>query len=326
MKKLFVLSTAGVLGISALASSSVKDVPYSGSRFADVWETTQEGVYDELPRYKVTSAGFFAFLRDKLLDSALRTLTDKADTLPTFTKLLHSNGICLKGTWNITADTPYSGAFKTGTRSLIIARASSALSEVDSGQKRSLGLAGKIFPGDDESDPSLQKTANFFVIDDLAGTYNPHFRDAVMSNDISNLSGIGLDNSSNAVVAAVAGASLAIAERVTGGKDPAIRQLYPISELGEENPSQAITPRWISINAQAGDRTVIKDFRDELSLENNGGSLTFDISVTSDGAKGQEKPWRKIGYIEFTESVISEGCDRRLHFTHPKWREDLRFQ
>ncbi len=325
MKKRVILSVLSSFGLAALALSANQEEPYLGSRFEDVWSTTQKGAYETLPLYKVTTASFFQAFQDKLQQAASRTLSNKSDVLPPFRKLLHTNGVCLKGTWNITEPNSFSGYFQEGTQGLIIARASAALSEVKSGQKRALGLAGKIYPTTDETDTRLLKTANFFVIDSLAGTYNPHFRDAAMSNDISDLN-IALDNAPNLIVAAAAGRALQAAEKAAGGKDAFVRQLYPISELGEADPTQAVTPKWIQIQGRPGPKAVISDFRDELNIDNNRGSLIFDISVSSDGEKGQAKPFQKIGYIEFTESVASEGCDKELHFTHPKWREDLVFK
>ncbi len=325
MKTFVTLSLFSTLGLAALALSQNPAPTYLGSSLSEVWATTQQGAYAELPLYKVTTSSFFGIMGDKLQKAASRTLSDKSDVLPSFRKLLHANGVCLKGTWTITEPTPYTGYFKEGSRGIILARASAALSEVKSGQKRSLGLAGKIFPTAYENDDSLLKTANFFVIDNLGGTYNPHYRDAAMSNDISDLK-VGVDNAPNLLVAAAAARALSTAEKAAGGKDPSVRQLYPISELGESDPSQAITPRWIQIQGRPGPRELISDFRDELAIENNGGSLIFDIAVTSEGERGQPKPFQKIGTIEFTESVASEGCDQRLHFAHPQWREDLKFQ
>ena len=36
-----------------------------------------------------------------------------------------------------------------------------------------------------------------------------------------------------------------------------------------------------------------------------------------------KKDWKKIGTITLDESVTSASCDQRLHFHHPKWRDDL---
>jgi len=30
--------------------------------------------------------------------------------------------------------------------------------------------------------------------------------------------------------------------------------------------------------------------------------------------------------ITFDESVVSNSCDHRLHFHHPKWRDDLKYR
>jgi hypothetical protein len=317
-------SAISLLGLSAFAWSRGPAPEYKGSRASEVWAIVQEGEYNELPRFKVTAGSFFGFLQDRLEAASARTLVDGNDTLPTFRKLLHANGICLKGTWNITEPSPFTGYFQEGSQAVIIARASAALSEVNQGENRSLGLAGKLYPTVDDNHQEPLKTANFFVIDDLGGTYIPHFRDAPMTNDISSIS-FGLDNAPNALVAAAAGRALQAAEKAAGGKDAFIRQLYPVSELGETNKTLAITPRWIKIQGQTGSRENFRDFRDELRVENHGGVLNFDIFVSSEGERGQAKVWQKIGYIEFTESVASEGCDNRLHFAHPQWREDLTF-
>ncbi|MEI6399757.1 MAG: hypothetical protein WCO71_13395, partial [Pseudomonadota bacterium] len=62
------------------------------------------------------------------------------------------------------------------------------------------------------------------------------------------------------------------------------------------------------------------DFRDELRLENYGGSMRFDIAVGS-----TRESLTKIGYIEMTDYALSVGCDHNLHFHHPKWRDDVNY-
>jgi len=64
-----------------------------------------------------------------------------------------------------------------------------------------------------------------------------------------------------------------------------------------------------------------KDFRDELRIKAKKG-LVFDIFVASKEVKGQ-KSWQKIGTIALDDAVVSGSCDQRLHFHHPRWRDDL---
>ncbi len=325
-KRILIPLGLGAVALTGLMAANRNQPSYEGSRFSDVWSVTQEGPYTgELPRYKVTLASFFSGLTSRLEQASLRTLNDKSDVLPSFKKLLHANGICFAGTWTITEDSPYTGYFRQGSQGKIIIRASAALSEIDQGQKRSFGIAGKLYPTADASDESKLKTANFFVIDNLGGTYIPNFRDTVMTNDIADVD-FGLANVGSAGIALAAVRALTNADNATGGNDPNIRQVYPIAELGEEPGAEIITPKWFKLQGRPGPRNEAKDFRDELRLDNNNGELVFDIFVTSSGERGKPKTnWLKIGAIELTEDTLSLGCDTRLHFTHPVWRNDLKF-
>jgi hypothetical protein len=55
--------------------------------------------------------------------------------------------------------------------------------------------------------------------------------------------------------------------------------------------------------------------------------VTSAMNLTSQAtrmASGEfsEDMWAgdKIGYIEFSESVVSDNRDKRLHFPHPTWK------
>jgi hypothetical protein len=48
-----------------------------------------------------------------------------------FRRLVHPNGICLTGLWQITEDTGYSGYFRNGSRALIVGRYSTCCRERD---------------------------------------------------------------------------------------------------------------------------------------------------------------------------------------------------
>ena len=91
---------------------------------------------------------------------------------------------------------------------------------------------------------------------------------------------------------------------ITFGKadsNPGVRQVYEISQLGESNPATVKTPKWLKIQAAAGQTVDEKDFRNELNVDNYGGSLVFEISVASKETKvkGEDavKNWSKIGNI-----------------------------
>jgi hypothetical protein len=106
-------------------------------------------------------------------------------------------------------------------------------------------------------------------------------------------------------------------------KHSQIRQLYEISYLAEKNTTNIITPKWIKIKAKAEKILDAEDFRDELKIIHNK-KLIFDISVASI-EKNSKKEWHKIGTITLDESIISKGCDHKLHFHHPIFKDNLKY-
>lgn len=284
--------------------------------FQDVWSEVASDPLSTLPQETISLGKLFTFSKNIILADAKRTLVDRADISEHFDKLAHPNGICLKGIWKIHSENPYSGYFKNSTKALIIARASSAMSKTKRGEIRAFGVAGKIFPTTDEKQINDEHTANFFVIDDLGGTDAEHFTDVKLTNEpeVSTTSEVV----KNLLYALKVAKAFGDAD-----KNPNIRQLYEISELGEEDKSNIITPKWMKISAQKGQTVDAEDFRDEFIFTNNK-KIVFDISIASKEVNGK-KDWKTIGTITFNTSVVSTSCDHRLHFHHPKWRDDLKY-
>lgn len=300
------------LGLFGSTAKAAEAPEYKPSTLQDVWAQVNEDPYDVLPQNEVTVGKFFHGLTDMLLENSRRTLLDENDIIPYFDKLVHPNGICLKGTWNITQESPYTGAFKKGTIAPFIGRASTALTNTRAGQNRAFGLAGKIFGSD--------RNANFFTIEDLGGTNHDHFLDADLTNDIIRISPT-LTAFMKSLVALTAFKDFPQAER-SNLQTALIRELYPISELGLEVGASAATPVWLKISSASGmPRIHEKDFRDELSAVHYPDGLVFDVSVASQGSRFGDKEWLKLGFIKIDESVASESCDHRLHFAHPKARK-----
>lgn len=319
-KKLAIHVSLGVAaaGMLVLAARAQADLPYSGSRFSDVWGTVASDPYPALPHYAVTVGSMFGFLDDKILDASNRTLSDRSDLLLPFRKLVHPNGICLAGTWTITQDTPYTGYFRNGSRGLFVGRASTALTATERGDFRAFGFAGKIFP---TIDPDVQATtANFFTIENLGGTLRDHYLDARNTNDIIDIS-LTPETFLNTPVGVVVAQAFAAADHTLDITQTLIRQLYPIAELGEPDPSKAIAPPWLMITgAPDVPRIDAADFRDELRLANYPQGLRLDIRIADVGTRLGPKNWRTIGTIEITEDAVTDSCDHRLHFHHPPFR------
>jgi hypothetical protein len=290
--------------------------PLTAQSFQDVWQEVISDPLTALPQNSISFGKLFTFSKNIILNDAKRTLVERADILEPFDKLAHPNGVCLQGLWEINQKNPYSGYFKNHTKALIIARASSAMSKTKRGEIRAFGLAGKIFPTTNKKQINHEATANFFVIDDLGGTNAQHYTDVKLTNEPK-------VTTTSQVVKNLLYALKVAKAFATADKNPGIRQLYEISELGEEDKQNIITPKWIKISARAGQTVDAKDFRNEFIFTNNK-IMIFDIAVASKEKKGK-KEWHTIGNIHFNGSIISKSCDHRLHFHHPKWRNDLKY-
>jgi hypothetical protein len=308
--------TLTMLGCLLLAPRAAEaQTTYTGSSFNQVWSEVASDRYASLPHYEVTTASFFGFLQDKLLDASRRTLSDHSDLLPRFRKLLHPNGICLAGTWHITEATPYTGLFRQGTQALMIARASTALTPTRRDEYRAFGFAGKLFPTTDPD--QVVPTANFVTIENLGGTLRDHYLDALNTNDIINIATTP-ELFLNSVVGGAVAAAFLTADKTLDTSQITLRQLYPIAQAGEADPTQAVSPFWLKITGSLDvPRYDADDFRDELHVANYPGGLRFDIWVANVGSRTGDKSWQKIGYIDFTDDAASDSCDHRLHFHHP---------
>jgi hypothetical protein len=255
---------------------------------------------------------------DKLSDRAVTTVNDSDNITARFDKLVHANGTCLRGRWMIDQESPFTGSFAKGTNAPFIGRASVAFNDILRGDYRAFGIAGKIFfEGPNKASIANYKTANFFTIDDLAGTQTPNITDVVFSNEppltASNVS------KQDPSVAAIMAATI-VAFKLSDS-NPALRQLYEISELGMSDPSKAITPKWMHLKATTPMLNGHPDFRQDLRSENFSEPLTFNIEVSS----VSQANMTSIGKIVIEEMVASDSCDHRLHFHHPKFRDDLRY-
>jgi len=274
-----------------------------GATFEEVWSVIKENPYKSLPQYETSYFKLFSDKRNLIFEDANRTLNSYKDILPSFEKLAHPNGICFKGQWHITQDNIYSGYFKKGSVAPIIIRISSAMSNTKTGETRSFGLAGKIF-----STKNPTKTANFFLIDDLGGSDVAYFSDTVVTNEPKISFTLSVLN--NILYA------LNVSENFEkADKRATIRQLYEVSFL-DENKEYRVTPKWLKLTLKTATNHNTKDFRDELKLLKNQKAI-FQIFVANKEEDGG-KNWHYLGEIELTNSISSYGCDKQLHFHHPR--------
>jgi hypothetical protein len=329
-----------------------EDLSYRGSRFSELRDALFENPYqsvwgaagnDPLPIYEAKfSHAVCGFLPggtpDQLRAASERTVDTQADLRwgqdrKGFRRIVHPNGICLFGLWKITEDNPYSGYFGNGRRGLVIARFSSNTVALR-GQPKSLSLVGKIFPTTDEDHPEPLVPASFFTQEDFGNENTKYINDAALSNS-PNVTALRRFP----VGTLVLGRLGQVFKKVD--KEPDIRQLHEISELGKPAEAKTNTPEFMRLEMTSGQARIegeAIDFRDEIyaHIFDPGNpspvrTLSFDIFVSNQGRTrrftGAFKRvhidrWQKIGQITFDNAVASYNGDHVVHFHHPRWRND----
>ncbi|NOT12471.1 MAG: hypothetical protein HOP23_11665 [Methylococcaceae bacterium] len=328
-----------------------EDLQYAGSRYSDVRNAIFANPYQKtwgnetdsaLPIYDVTLSsligGILPFGKpSQFLKATTRTVDARTDLRwgPDHKgqrRLLHPNGICLTGMWEITEQTSYSGYFKKGSQALTIARYSTCCNETRRGYVRSLALAAKLYPTTNPDHAETLFPANFFTQQDLGGDTTDFINDAELRNAPDTTAwrrGTGLP------VFLLEGFLFLRAD-----KEPAHRQLYQIAELDKAADESTQTPEFMRLRVvpeQLRIEGTGLDFRDEIMAQiydpgesTPKRSLSFTIDV-SDSGRTEGPPamqrriishWRTIGKLTFKEAVVSYNGDHVLQFNHPTWRDD----
>lgn len=308
------------------AITAASDI-YEGSSFEEVLNVIQDvgfspkskiekqefSFYSEnfLPQYPVNSTSIFGASSDGLSRDAKRTVNERYDYYDRLAKKLHPNGVCVSGKWHIKKKTPYTGQLATGSQGLLIGRISVAMEDTTYENERGFGFAAKVFPTLDPKE--VVQTGNFFTIDVLLGTMLDRALDAKMTNEPEtgfkfSLIGLGLG-----IAAALS----------TADHNPGFRPLTQVASLNEDPETEIVQPRWIRLAASQNlKRNNEPDFRNEIlqAMDDNGGLKYFiEVSDTTND-RNATSGWNRIGEINLDTAQVSYGCDRRLHFAHPKLR------
>jgi len=249
MKLLLFITLLFTLSGCATKMTTDEIKPYVKTSFSKVWNQVSSDEVEKLPQDEVSFSKLYSGGKDVISHDAQRTLDNHADILEPFDKLAHPNGICFKGVWEIDSDNIYSGYFKKGSKALIIARASTAMSNTTSDSTRAFGFAGKLFPTMDTDKLNNEYSANFFLIDDLGGTNAKHFSGVSLTNEPS--VSMSFEVLKNIVYAIKVSRTFSLVD-----KNPSIRQLYEISYLGEGKNQNIITPKWMKIEIRDSIRGI----------------------------------------------------------------------
>jgi hypothetical protein len=331
--------------------TTAEDRAYSGSRFSEVRDAIFANPYQRvwgrdgepaLPVYEVTLGGvlrgILPFGTPYLFRKASeRTVDSSADLRwgrdgKGFRRILHPNGVCLTGQWQITEQTDYSGYFAKDSVALVVGRYSTCCTETRRGHNRSLALVGKLFPTTDPNHPAPLRTANFITQEDIGGARTDYVNDAELRNaPDTTVSRRGAGVPTLLVTGVVLGQA---------DKEPTIRQLYQIAELDHPKTLPPRTPQFMRLLVAPEQPRIDGehlDFRDEVMAQifDKGDpdpkrTLTFHIEVTDEGSttgtalhqRRTFQNWRRIGTLTFDNAVISYNGDSVIHFNHPTWRRD----
>ena len=341
------------MGTESFANIPITDVDrgYRGSRFSEVREAVFANPYQRvwgapheppLPVYQhpLSSAlhGLLPFARHYILRQATeREIDSKADLRwgadgKGYRRMIHRNGICLFGMWEITEPTDYSGYFRQGSRALIMARYSTCCTETRRGHTRSLSMVGKLFPTTDPNHAQPLEPANFITQQDIGGDWSDYINDVELlnaPNTTATRRGLGT------LFVTIQAAVFLIVDR-----EPTLRQLYEIAELGKSSTEPTRAPSFMRLLVAPEQPRIAGeglDFRDEIMAQiyDKGDprpqrKLTFNIAVTDQGtSRGPDflkrrtfANWRQIGTITFDAAVASYNGDYVTHFGHPTWRDD----
>lgn len=303
------------LSVSAGAQSSFDDVVSALRDEATPLATAQAqqefAVYrrGELPQYPMNMRSIFREGSAALEQAAQRTIGDRVDVRERLPKLLHPNGVCVIGTWKMEHDRAFTGAFAPGTEHLFVGRVSVAMENTTSADKRGFGFAGKLFPTTDPRE--VVNTENFFSVDILMGAKTNRFLDTATTNEPE----VGFD-------AWLIGFGLKIMKALTtADENPGFRPLKNVASLGLAPGEKAVHPKWLRLSAASATKKNNEvDFRAEVLRavrENQTLEFVVDGSDTTSDRKATSG-WSRLGRIEVREAVVSYGCDRRLHFAHPR--------
>ncbi len=320
-----------------------EDRNYRGSRYSEVRKALYANPYrggasgqqpGPLPMFRSTIRNVWS---THFRHASARSLDSKADLRwgadgKGYRRIIAPNGICVLGTWEITANSPYSGYFRKGSKGLTIGRFSSDGNETMRGQRRSISLGMKIYPTMDPDHPTPLKPAGLIAQEDLGGMRTAYINDA----DIRNAPNVtAFRRGIYILIMLRAGRLFEQLDKVGDS-----RQLYEIAELGTPPNETIKAPEHMLLKMAEGQRRIEGDrldFRDEIygHIFKPGdaeptGSMEFDISVSDTGRRsglqGLSKVavtnWQRIGKLTFTEAICSYNADHVIQFHHPGWREN----
>ena len=190
-------------------------------------------------------------------------------------------------------------------------------------------MVGKLFPTTDPNHAAPLRTANFITQEDIGGADTEFINDAELRNAPD-----------TTVSRRGTGAALLLMIGLVFGrvdKQPSIRQLYPIAELGKPAGQPTRAPEFMRLLVAPGQPRIAGadlDFRDEIMAQifDRGDpvpkrTLTFTIEVTDEGQTTGPALRQRRTFRELAPDRLADVRQRRhllqRRLGHPLQPPDL---
>jgi hypothetical protein len=318
---LLTLSTFSTITLAAPSSFNevLTVITHDNPQLKSEVEVKELSIYQagQLPKYEMNMKSVFEFGESNLKAASHRTLTDKSDVLERLPRLLHPNGVCTWGQWKGLSKT-YTGAFAKNRTMPFVGRYSVAMENTEKTEKRGFGFAGKLFPSEDLN--AALETENFFTVDVLMGQYQDHIFNTITSNEPDTGFTWGL------IKFGMKLANVLSSEDKNPGFRPVKNLSRMLSATEKENKVQALNPKWIRVRLKTFDgfkQNNEIDFRNEVvkAMQDNSQINLIVEGSSSTKDRYSSKGWERVAEINLVGAKVSYGCDRQLHFSHPRLEE-----
>tara|TARA_Y100000768_G_scaffold388410_1_gene384205 strand:+ start:4402 stop:5325 length:924 start_codon:yes stop_codon:yes gene_type:complete len=257
--------------------------------------------------------------KGKIVADSRSIFQSESDFRAESVKLLHPRGVCSYGKWVIDEENKFTGLFEKGTEVPVIVRFSSGTATSAKEKKsteRIFGIAIKVFPSQDAHEDVV--STNIIGLDQYG--FEASKRRSFFFED---------KNKKPVYFTNVAPAKSFIGKTLAKffdrfDKPNFARLVYKTAQIDQYNRivDKFKSPYEVRFVPSIEMPLISKyDFRQELLSLNNLKPIKLDIWAYRD--ENSRLYNKKIGKIILDKSVVSNACDKTLHFHHNRTIENL---
>jgi len=278
---------------------------------------------DTLPQHEGISIkgilNAFVAHKGRIVSDSRSIFQSESDFRADSVKLLHPRGVCSYGTWIINEDSKFTGLFEKGTEVPVIVRFSSGTdvsAKVEEGTERIFGIAVKVFPSRNIHEDVI--TTNIIGLDKYG--FEASKRRSFFFEDESKKP---VYFTNIAPAKSFLGKTLAkFFDRFD--KPNFARLVYKTAQVDQDNRRVEKFKSPYEVRFIPGKEMPLMnkyDFREEILSINRTNIMRLEIWIHQDE---NAKPYvRKVGEILLNKSIVSNACDKTLHFHHSRTVEKL---